>query len=170
MEDTPEASGTANRRSVSSKSSLIYTPSLWFFCTFVQIYSSNIDSFLWNFAYTQKRTRAQTIATAAKQTSKASVSGGDNRDEASDRSDQSPAEGDDSFDDFEGPRQKLKRKQASEGASAIARKDDQSLIGKFKFAIPQFAVIVRNCWCCILFVETLNFVYVRPRKVMCYIG
>ncbi|PSS06426.1 Sister-chromatid cohesion protein [Actinidia chinensis var. chinensis] len=94
MEDTPEASGTANRRS--------------------------------------KRTRAQTIATAAKQTSKASVSGGDNRDEASDRSDQSPAEGDDSFDDFEGPRQKLKRKQASEGASAVARKDDQSLIEVIK--------------------------------------
>lgn len=79
-----------------------------------------------------KRTRAQTAAAAdADRTTKAS---GDNRGETSDRSDQSPnqAEFDDSFDDFEGPRSKSKRKRTSEGASAAAPVDGQSLIEVIK--------------------------------------
>ncbi|KAG5514343.1 hypothetical protein RHGRI_035679 [Rhododendron griersonianum] len=80
-----------------------------------------------------KRTRAQTTAaTAADRTTKAS--GGDNPDETSDRSDQSPnqAEPDDSFDDFEGPRSRSKRKRASEGASAAAPTESHSLIEVIK--------------------------------------
>ncbi|KAI8522779.1 hypothetical protein RHMOL_Rhmol13G0023100 [Rhododendron molle] len=80
-----------------------------------------------------KRTRAQTTtAAAADRTTKAS--GRDNPDETSDRSDQSPnqAELDDSFDDFEGPRSRSKRKRASEGASAAAPTESHSLIEVIK--------------------------------------
>ncbi|KAL6981413.1 hypothetical protein U1Q18_023042 [Sarracenia purpurea var. burkii] len=51
--------------------------------------------------------------------------------ETSDRSDGSlnQAERDDIWDNFDGPRQKPKRKRTSEGASVAAPKDDQSLIG-----------------------------------------
>ncbi|XAR61268.1 hypothetical protein NMG60_11034916 [Bertholletia excelsa] len=77
-----------------------------------------------------KRARAQiTESAAAEQTAK-----GDNRDEDSDRSDQSPsrADRDESIDDFEEPRPKTKRKRTLEGASAAAPRNYQSLIDVIK--------------------------------------
>lgn len=134
MEDTPIASETANRRPVSFKSPLLTT--LLFRCSCFPRPELMFQRWFTHFVFLlpeQKRTRAQTTAAAAAdRTTKAS--GGDNPDETSDRSDQSPnqAEPDDSFDDFEGPRSRSKRKRASEGASAAAPTESHSLIGNFR--------------------------------------
>lgn len=145
MEDTPVASETANRRTVSSKSPLLPIP-LFSVHLFLPNYCSSVVIHF-DFLLKQKRTRAQTAAAAdADRTTKAS---GDNRGETSDRSDQSPnqAEFDDSFDDFEGPRSKSKRKRTSEGASAAAPVDGQSLIGNFRlFSVILFRVRVGSYW------------------------
>ncbi|XP_052211559.1 sister-chromatid cohesion protein 3 [Diospyros lotus] len=94
-----------------------------------------------------KRTRAQIFPTGAGQGTQSRGSGRDNRDEDSDRSDQSPnrhADREDSVDDFEELRPKAKRKRASEEASAAPSKIHASLIEIIKGNGKLIPQVVKN--------------------------